>query len=168
MELNASYLKSSHGGIFFIVHLKFILSMLKNILLLCIFFTQDENIFSGLAMTDEKGGVNYNYARGIFLSGITLFYAAVIAEMLIQLTGYTIRYKKNNIIVICLSIFSIMMLVFFILDQFHYMVIWYIFIVTQITPTVLEIYGFIESSLFFSYKYDKIKNLETKPIVSSR
>ena len=160
-------MKSSKGGTFFIIQLKFILSVMKIILLLSIFFTQDENIFSGLAMTDEKNGANYNYARGVILSGIAIFFVAVVVEMLIQLTGYTLRYNKNNIIIICLSIFSLMMLLFFIIDQVHYFVIWYIFIVTQITPLILEVYGFIDSSLFFSYKYNKIKNLELKPIVSS-
>ena len=167
MNLNENIMKSSKGGTFFIIQLKFILSVMKIILLLSIFFTQDENIFSGLAMTDEKNGANYNYARGVILSGIAIFFVAVVVEMLIQLTGYTLRYNKNNIIIICLSIFSLMMLLFFIIDQVHYFVIWYIFIVTQITPLILEVYGFIDSSLFFSYKYNKIKNLELKPIVSS-
>lgn len=167
MNLNDSIMKSSKGGIFFIIQLKFILSVMKIILLLCIFFTEDENIFSGLAMTDEKNGANYNYARGIILSGLAIFFVSVLAEMLIQLTGYTLRYYKNNIIIICLSIFSLMMLLFFIIDQVHYIVIWYILIVTQITPLILEVYGFIDSTLFFSYKYNKIKNLELKPIVSS-
>lgn len=167
MNLNETIIKSSKGGIFFIIQLKFILTVMKIILLLCIFFTIDENIFSGLAMTDEKNEANYNYARGIILSGLAIFFVAVVAEMLIQLTGYTLRYFKNNIIIISLSVFSLMMLLFFIIDQVHYIVIWYIFIVTQITPLILEVYGFIDSSLFFSYKYNKIKKSELKPIVLS-
>lgn len=167
MNLSSNNFRSSDKNMFLIVQLRFIFSILKIILLICIYFTKDEYIFSGLSMSDERNGDNYSKAAGIFMSGITLFMISLIVELLIQFTGYTVRHKKNNLICLCLNIFSIMLLVFYILGGVHFLVIWYIFIFTQIPNTLLEVYGIFSSFIFFSQKYDKIKNSHLKPIVTS-
>lgn len=49
----------------FLMSLKFLLSISRIILLLCIFFTYDENIFSGLNFIIERNEEEYLKARSV-------------------------------------------------------------------------------------------------------
>lgn len=136
---------NSFGKFFYLIKLKFLFVLFKLIILLCIYFTFDENIFSGLSMLSERNDENYKIARAIILAGLTIFYIFALIELLIVLLGYTIKFFKNNIIILTLNIFSVYLLLYFILDGWHYGVIWYIFIIGQIPQTILELYGIIYS-----------------------
>ena len=44
---------------------KFLLSIIRSILLICIYFTYDENIFIGLNFYEERGDEEYETARTV-------------------------------------------------------------------------------------------------------
>jgi hypothetical protein len=135
--------KASHT----LVQIKFVFSIIKIILLICIYFTYDENIFSGLSLSDERLNENYLKARAMYqyfilhslLSGLTFFAIFLVGDLILQIIGITYNFKKNN--VICnillltlassLHIFSVFLLIYFILDNWHYVTIWYIFITSE-------------------------------------
>lgn len=50
----------------FLMSLKFLFSISRVILLVCIFFTYDENIFSGLNFSTERNDAEYIKARAVY------------------------------------------------------------------------------------------------------
>jgi hypothetical protein len=48
-----------------LISFKFLFSIIRGILILCIFFTYDENIFSGLNFYVERGDLDYEIARSM-------------------------------------------------------------------------------------------------------
>ncbi len=51
----------------FIIQTKFILTIIQIIELLCIYFTYDENIFSGLGINISRLSEEYNIARTMYI-----------------------------------------------------------------------------------------------------
>ena len=149
-----------------IIQLKYLFAIIKLILIICIYLTYDENIFSGLSILDERLENNYMKARAILLLGITIFGISCLVEIFILLLGFTFNFNKNNAIILSLNIFSVYLLLYFIVDNWHYVTIWYIFVVAQFPQTVLESYGLLVSALFDISKYQKMKNFTLKPIKS--
>jgi len=49
----------------FLIALKFLFSIIRIILLICIYFTYDENIFSGLSFIEERNEEKYLQARAV-------------------------------------------------------------------------------------------------------
>ncbi len=152
------------GRFTLLVQFKFLFSIIKGILLLCIYFTYDENIFSGLAISDERNSENYLKARSIILTGLVFFTIGLASDIFIQFLGFTANFNKINTIIVSLDIFCTMLLLFFLIDQTHYFVIWYIFLVTQVAPTLLEIYAFISTITFEFSKYNRIRDHSLKEI----
>lgn len=50
-----------------LISLKFIFSVIKMILLICIYFTYDENIFTGMTYETERNSNDYNKARQVYI-----------------------------------------------------------------------------------------------------
>ncbi len=148
----------------FLIQFKFLLVLIKLILIICIYLTYDENLFSGLSVISERNSDNYLKARSILLSGVSFFAIFTIVEIFILLIGFTYNFTKNNILILSLNIFSIYLLCYFIFDTWHYVTLWYIFIVAQFPQTLLEAYGFFYSLVNEFTKYNKIKNLTLKKI----
>lgn len=48
-----------------LIELKFLFTIIKIILLLCIYFTYDENLFAGLSLKSERLSDQYNLTRGV-------------------------------------------------------------------------------------------------------
>jgi hypothetical protein len=48
-----------------LLSIKFLFSIIRGILILCIFFTFDENIFSGLNYYAERGDLDYLIAKSV-------------------------------------------------------------------------------------------------------
>jgi hypothetical protein len=81
-----------------LIQYKFLLSIIKCILVLWIYFTYDENIFSGIALKDERDNENYLNARSIIITGVSFFGIFLAIDVFIQILGFTFNYNKNNVI----------------------------------------------------------------------
>jgi len=49
----------------FLISLNFLLSISRIIILICIYFTYDENIFSGMSYVTERNDIEYLKARDV-------------------------------------------------------------------------------------------------------
>jgi len=146
----------------YIVKLKYLFLIFKLILVICVYITYEENIFCGLNITDEKYSPNYNNANAVIVSGITFFAISIFIEFILNLFGYTFKFRKSNSIILCLNIFAVFLLGYFIFDAWHYVTIWYIFIVAQLPQTFLEFYCFISALITQLMKYNRIKDSKLK------
>lgn len=164
MDVNDGIAGSYKRGFSLIIRLKYLFVVIKLFLIICIYLTYDENIFSGLSMIEERLESNYMKSRTILLLGVTIFGITCLVEMFILLLGFTFNFHKNNIIILSLNIFSVYLLVYFLVDTWHYITIWYIFIVAQFPQTVLESYGLFVSALYDLSKYQRMKQFALKPI----
>jgi hypothetical protein len=142
-----------------LIELKFLFLMIKIILVICVYLTYDENIFSGLSLVDERDNDKYNQARATLLSAISFFAILAIGELFITLSGYTYNFNKNNILIVSLNIFAIYLLGYFIFDAWHYVTIWYIFIVAEFPQAVMEGYGFFSAVGQQLFRYNKMRQL---------
>lgn len=150
-----------------VIKLKFLFTIIKIILLLCIYFTYDENLFAGLSLINVRNDDKYMQARATFIPGITFFAVFTLADLFIQLLGFTYKFHKINIINLSLHIFSVYLLLYFILDAWHYVTIWYIFVITQFPQTLMELYAFLYALFYEWLVYNKIRNNTIKPIKSN-
>ncbi len=157
----------ARSGYVNLVKLKYLFLIIKFILVVCVYLTYDENIFSGLSLVDERGGTNYMQARTVLILGITVFGFSCIIEMFFMLLGFTYNFHKNNIIILVLNFFAVYLLAYFICDGWHYVTIWYIFIVAQLPQTLMETYSFIYAVVYEVAKYNRIKNTNLKPVKSN-
>lgn len=150
------------------IKIKFLLLIFKHILIFCVYFTYDENIFSGLSIMNIRGDNNYKVASTVLLIGLTFYFIFALVELLILMVGYTTSFNKNNIIILALNVFAVFLLLNFIIGGWHYVIIWYIFIVAQVPQTMLEVYGFFYAIIYQFAKYNKIKTGVLKPITISK
>lgn len=142
-----------------LIELKFLFLIIKIILVICVYLTYDENIFSGLSLVEERDSDKYNTARSSLLAAISFFSILAIGELFITISGYTYNFNKNNILIVSLNIFAIYLLGYFIFDAWHYVTIWYIFIVAEFPQAVMEGYGFFSAVSQQLLKYNKMREL---------
>lgn len=100
------------------------------------------------------------------LAGLSFLAIFTLFELLIQIIGFTYKFNKINIVCLSLNIFSNFLLFYFILDNWHYATIWYIFIVTSVPTSFMEAYAFIYAIFFELLIYRKLKNQTIKPVKS--
>ena len=142
-----------------LIKLKFLFLMIKMILIICVFITYEENLFSGLSLIEERDGDKYNQAKATLLSGISFFAVFSLIQFVVVISGFTYNFNKNNILIVSLHIFAIYLLGYFIFDAWHYVTLWYIFIVAGFPQTLMEVYGFVSAIGSDLVKYRKIKLL---------
>ena len=164
-SINLAYSVSRQPvNLMFLSKIKFLFAIIKLILVICVYLTYDENVFSGLNILATRGDDNYMKARAVLLTGISFFGVFLLTQLIIIITGFTYNFNKNNIIILSLDIFSIYLLCYFIFDGWHYVIIWYIFIVTQFPQTIMEVWSVISAIFNDAVKYRKLKNMELKPL----
>lgn len=149
---------------FILVKLKFLFLMIRMILILCIYFTYDENVFSGLSVLGQRNDTFYMEARAVLISSISFFTIGITLEIFIMIIGFTFNFNKNNTLILAFDIFAIYLLTYFILDSWHYATLWYIFIVAQLPQGFIEFYGFIYSIMNDIAIYDKVKDNKLKKL----
>ena len=145
-----------------LINLKFLFSILCLIVLLIISQTFDNNIFIGLNMTAEYGDKDYKAAWRWIVSSLIIFGVFLGVDLLIQITGVTYNFYRLNSINLSLKIFELFLLSLFFLDSWHYIILLYIFIFTQLFCTVLEVSAIITNFFSTFKKYNKIRNFEVK------
>ena len=145
-----------------LINLKFLFSILCLLLLLIIWLTYDNNIFSGLSMIAEYNDDNYNIAFIRILSCLILFSICLAIDLIIQITGLTYNFYKLNAINLSLKVFEVFLLTLFFLDSWHYITLFYILAFTQLICTGFEIYAIIIGLCSTFKKYQKIRNFEVK------
>lgn len=146
-----------------ITSFKFFLTMLCVILILTIWCSFDNNIFTGLSLKAQRNDDDdYNDAYTIVVVGLSFFSAFLIIDFIVVLTGTTYCFNNLNILNVMLKAFEVFLLFYFYVDAWHYVVIWYIFIVTQLPCTIFEIYGIIYEFFYEFSKYNKIRANEIK------
>ena len=136
--------------------LKFLFLIITIILTLMIWFSFDYNIFTGLPLDAERhknegstssstssntDGTIENYeidytedykkAYKIVVSGLSFQSIFITIEFIIQITGLTYYFNQGNAIIVMLKIFESFLLFYYFIDAWHYVIIWYIFIVTN-------------------------------------
>lgn len=142
-----------------LIELKFLFLMIKIILVICVYLTYDENIFSGLSLVEERDSDKYHTARSSLLAAISFFSILATGELFITISGYTYNFNKNNILIVSLNIFAIYLLGYFIFDAWHYVTIWYIFIVAEFPQAAMEGYGFFSAVSQQLFRYNKMREL---------
>ena len=158
--LSNSFLSSFDSTTFkfpILIKLKYLFLIIKLILMLCVYLTYDENLFSGLSLIEERESENYYIARANLITGLTFLSFFAIGELVIIYSGYTIKFHKNNILILTLNVFAIFLLGSFIVHAWHYVTIWYIFIVAQVPQSLMELYGFIYSVVYEFAVYSRVK-----------
>ena len=63
---------------------------------------------------------------------------------------------------VMLKSLEVFLMMYYYIDAWHYVIIWYIFIVTELPCTIFEVYGIIFGMIFEFRKYDKIRANEIK------
>lgn len=100
---------------------------------------------------------DYKKAYKIVVSGLSFQSIFITIEFIIQITGLTYYFNQGNAIIVMLKIFESFLLFYYFIDAWHYVIIWYIFIVTQLITTIIEIVSLIYSIFYKFNKYNKIR-----------
>jgi hypothetical protein len=145
-----------------LINLKFFFSILCLLLLLIIWLTYDNNIYSGLSMIAEYNDKNYKIAFIRILSCLIIFSFCLGVDLIIQITGLTYNFYKLNALNLSLKIFEVFLLSLFFLDSWHYITLFYILAFTQLICSIFEVYAIIFSLCSTFKKYQKIRNFEVK------
>ena len=145
-----------------LINLKFLFSIICCLILIIIWLTYENNIFTGLSMIAEREDDSFKHAWRWTLSSLIIFSVFLFIDLAIQMTGLTYNFYKLNAINISLKIFEVFLLSLFFLDSWHYLNLIYIFIVTQLFCTIFEVYAIIFSVCSTFKKYNKIRNFEVK------
>ncbi len=145
-----------------LIKLKFLFSIICFILILIIWVTYDNNIFSGLNILAEYNDHNYKKARKWVLSSLIIFTIFLTVDLGIQITGVTYNFYKLNSINLSIKIFEVFLLALYFLDSWHYITLLYIFIFTELICFCFEIYSLIFNLGSTFKKYNKIRNFEVK------
>ena len=145
-----------------LINLKFLFSILCCLLILIIWISYDNNIYSGLNMLVEYNDDNYKFAWRCIFSCLVIFSFFLFIDLIIQMTGLTYNFYRLNAINISLKIFELFLLLLFFLDSWHYLTLFYIFGFTQLICSSFEIYSIIFSLCSTFKKYNKIRNFLIK------
>ena len=145
-----------------LINLKFLFSIICCLIIIIIWLTYENNIFTGLSMIAEREDDSFKHAWRWTLSSLIIFSVFLFIDLAIQMTGLTYNFYKLNAINISLKIFEVFLLSLFFLDSWHYLNLIYIFIVTQLFCTIFEVYAIIFSVCSTFKKYNKIRNFEVK------
>ncbi len=145
-----------------LINLKFLFSILCCLLILIIWISYDNNIYSGLNMLVEYNDDNYNFAWRCIFSCLVIFSFFLFIDLIIQMTGLTYNFYRLNAINISLKIFELFLLLLFFLDSWHYLNLYYILAITQLPCCIFEIYSLIEARFSTFKKYNIIRNKEVK------
>ena len=144
-----------------LINLQFLFSILCCLILLVIWCTYYNNIFSGLNMMAEIDDSDFKSAWKWIFSSLVIFSVFLFIDLFIQIMGVTYNFYKLNSINLSLKIFEVFLLALFFLDSWHYITLLYIFII-QLICTCFEIYSIIYSLFSTFKKYNKIRNFEVK------
>ena len=145
-----------------ITSIKAFLSMLCVLLLIMIWCSFENNIFTGLSLLSVRKDSDYDDAHTIVLVGLIFFSIFLCIDFVIVLTGLTFNFNKLNIMNVMLKSLEVFLMMYYYIDAWHYVIIWYIFIVTELPCTIFEVYGIIFGMIFEFRKYDKIRANEIK------
>ena len=145
-----------------LINLKFLFSITCLLIILIIWQTYDNNIFSGLSMLAEYDKAEYRKAYKWVLASLILFIVFLAVDLGIQITGVTYNFYKLNAINLSLKIFEVFLLALYFFDSWHYIILFYIFIFTQLICSIFEIYALVFGLCSTFKKYNKIRNFEVK------
>ena len=153
-----------------LINLKFLFTSLCVIILSLIWLTYENNIFAGLNMVAnnvrDKNALNYDSAyKSAWICNIIvliIFSVFLFTDLFIQILGFTYNFYKLNAIHLLLKIFEVFLLALYFLDSWNYFGLIYIFIVTQLICSILEIVAISYASCSTFKKYNIIRNNEVK------
>ncbi len=126
----------------FIMQFEFLSLLIRFLLIVFIYISIDEYIFSGLGLLSTRTSPEYYSAKDLILTGLSFSLLFTVIDFLVLTSGMTFNYTTVNLIskfkYICyhiidllLTIFGNVITVYFYIDSWHYVTIWYIFIVSM-------------------------------------
>ena len=147
-----------------LINLKFLFTSLCVIILSLIWLTYENNIFAGLNMVANKDKEDsaYNSAWICNFTVLIIFSVFLFVDLFLQILGFTYNFYKLNAIHLLLKIFEVFLLALYFLDSWNYFGLIYIFIVSQLICSVLEITAFFYAYCCTFKKYNIIRNNEVK------
>jgi ABC-type Fe3+-siderophore transport system permease subunit len=147
-----------------VISFKFCFSLITCVEIISIFCTYEFNIFTGLSIKAEKNDKDYNKAKDIILSGLIIYSVFKVLDIFLQISGLIYNYLKINCISMMLHLLEMVLLGYFYMDSWHYLIIWYIFIVTELICFCMEVCSLLHSVMFQFNKYNKIRANDVKYI----
>ena len=145
-----------------LVNLKFLFTILCVIIICIIWITYDSNIYRGLSMVGEYNDQDYKKAEKVILAAMIIFTVFLFFDLVFQILGITYNFYRLNAIILFLKMFETFLLAFFFLDAWHYVNLFFIFIITQLLCFICDVYSLIEAFCFDFKKYNIIRNKEVK------
>jgi len=81
-----------------LIQLKFLFSLFRVILIICVYNTYEENLFRGLGSLVDRNSILFKEAWVIAFVGVLVTLFCMALDISIQLSGVTFNYNKVNII----------------------------------------------------------------------
>ena len=148
-----------------VISFKFCFSLLTCIEIISIWCTYEFNIFTGLSIRAEKeNDDDFKKAKKIIIAGLIVYSIFKILDIFLQISGLIYNYLKINCITMMLHLLEMVLLGYFYMDSWHYLIIWYILIVTEFICFCMEVLSLLHSVMFQFNKYNKIRANDVKYI----
>ena len=145
-----------------LINLKFLFSILCTIIIIVIWITYDNNIYTGLSMSAEYKDDDYKDADTIIFSCLIIFSIILFIDLAIQVIGITYNFYRLNAIILSLKIFETFLLALFFLDSWNYVNLYYIMAITQFPCFLIELFAILVAVFSTFKKYNIIRNKEVK------
>ena len=119
--------------------IKFMMIFVQNLLVYFIFMSSDDYIYGKVG--EQFTNAEKEQPELILIGGCFAFWISGYFEILMMIVGTSVPfvYAKFNMIQIVLHFLGCLFLLWFILDTWNYIRIWYIFGICSVIPFVLEI-----------------------------
>eukprot|EP01016_Furgasonia_blochmanni_P049763 TRINITY_DN7593_c0_g1_i4.p2 TRINITY_DN7593_c0_g1~~TRINITY_DN7593_c0_g1_i4.p2 ORF type:complete len:145 (+),score=18.21 TRINITY_DN7593_c0_g1_i4:194-628(+) len=121
-----------------LVPAKFIILICHLLAAVVIIRTRPDNIFAGLSVNAIYGSDEYQSADASIMGAVALSILLLMIEIFIQFIGFTIFYDKINILQIILHGLGALLYSWFILEQWHYITLWYLWAIFGFAPFFIE------------------------------
>lgn len=128
MKVNKANKKDITSAKNFLHQFEFLSLIIRLIILLMIYINNDEFIFSGLGLISNQSSTFYSEGRRILLVGISFNLLFTLLDLVLIYVGILYNYSKASLVNCYFSVFGNIILVYFYIDSWHFVTIWYIFI----------------------------------------
>ena len=125
-----------------LVPVRFMVTVIHFIASVMVSYTQEENIIRAVGLSADANTKAAAMGTMGVLLGIS--YTCFVIDLVGLMLGFTMFSNSLNLLHICLHFFGALAVSWFILYSWHYEVLWYCVVGTNIIPTSFELFAWVK------------------------
>eukprot|EP01017_Pseudomicrothorax_dubius_P038472 TRINITY_DN5768_c0_g1_i6.p1 TRINITY_DN5768_c0_g1~~TRINITY_DN5768_c0_g1_i6.p1 ORF type:complete len:150 (+),score=25.05 TRINITY_DN5768_c0_g1_i6:60-452(+) len=103
-----------------------------------VLYTKAENIYAGIPPNSTVDSTDFNNANTSITIGAILSIVMLVLEILISFVGITLFFDRLNLFQSILHGLGAILYLWFVMEAWHYLNIWYLWIVFVLIPFIFE------------------------------